>query len=410
MRCPSCDAFIKRGDTVCDECGAPVGPQPPDEASALDRYTRQIEAERARRGDPWAETDALLDETSPGGSGVTGSEAGIGTGADGRAKPLQRAAAEDIRLEAEPFEVLNLLLLHAGFSPLRRLAVRSASPDGLAGTRLRLTASPPVLQPLAVPLADLGGGGDLEPPVASADHAAFFRLDEAVRGQLDLALAYEGTTLVERSFPVTVQPGNEWIAVEGVEAALAGAVTPNAPAVAELVSGIRWDFTGYQALDPQRMVREVSEVYGAVRRLDLHYVGVPPSFEGTGQKVLFPDEVVAQKRGCCVDIAVLTASILERVGYNPLVVVVDGHAFSGVWTSDIRAKAPVIRDREAVRQAVAGGDLLVWNSTTTFDRQGDDSIGAAVAAGSKMLDSFLYAIDVAACRDHRLKPVPRRSA
>jgi len=158
------------------------------------------------------------------------------------------------------------------------------------------------------------------------------------------------------------------------------------------------------------MVREVSEVYESIRRLGLSYIGIPPSFEKTGQKVLFPDEVIASKRGCCIDIAVLTASLLERVGYNPLIIVITGHAYSGVWTSDIRAKTPVIRDPAVIRQAVEDGDLLVWNSTTYFDREGDDSIGAAVDLGVQMLDQLHYAIDIAACREHNFKPLPRRNA
>ena len=212
-------------------------------------------------------------------------------------------------------------------------------------------------------------------------------------------------TLFER-----IQGERLWPAVQQVEASLACIVTPNAPAVVEMASQLSGDFAAYQSGDPRRVVREVEEVYEGIRRLCLSYIGVPPSFEGTGQKVLFPDEVIAAKRGCCIDIAVLTASLLERIGYNPLIVVVAGHAYSGVWTSDIRSKTPVIRDVDVIRQAVDDGDLVVWNSTTYFDRDGDDGIGSAVEIGIQMLDEFEYAIDIAACRAHEFKPLPRRRA
>ena len=86
----------------------------------------------------------------------------------------------------------------------------------------------------------------------------------------------------------------------------------------------------------------MARVYEGIRAMGLSYIGVPPSFEGTGQKVLFPDEVLASCRGCCIDIATLTAAMLERAGLNPLIVLVQGHAYSGAWTSDIRARQPVL--------------------------------------------------------------------
>ncbi len=401
MRCPKCNAWMTPDMRSCPECRAEVTigmTQPVSGESVLEKFRRQIDTDRARRDGADAQGLSI--------GGVRRNPPSPPVVVDG----LERAMAEESALDAEALGVLNLLLLHAGFSPLKSVEVRTTSADGLAGTRLRIEASPPVIQPLTVPLTELGEGGALRSPAVAPDETEFFRLDESVRGQLELALLYEDTVVLERTLPVTVQTPNEWIGLEGVEAALAGAVTPNAPAVVDAASALAGDFVAYQSRDPETLIREVSEVYESIRRLGLSYIGVPPSFEKTGQKVLFPDEVIASKRGCCIDIAVLTASLLERVGYNPLIVVITGHAYSGVWTSDIRAKAPVLRDATVVRRAVEDGDLLVWNSTTYFDREGDDSIGAAIDLGVEMLDQFQYAIDLAACRDHGFKPLPRRNA
>jgi len=325
---------------------------------------------------------------------------------------LERAVAEEVELDAHALGVLNPLLLHAGFSPLTKVGVRTSSPDGLAGMRLRIGSAPPVLESMTVSLADLGKGGELEPPSVAPNLAQFSVLDEAVRGQLELEVLYENTVVAAESLPVTVQTVNEWIALEGVEAALACVATPNATAVEELAASMGRNLLGYQSEDQDQILAELEAIYDAIGALGLSYIGVPPSFEKTGQKILFPDEVAEQRQGCCIDIAVLTASLLERAGYNPVIVVMPGHAYCGVWTEAIEAKSPVIRDGEAIREAagMAGGSagfLLVWNSTTYFDSEGDTSFSAARRTGMAFLEQVEYIIDVAACRSHGFKPIPR---
>ncbi len=426
MRCPKCNAWVTPDLAACPSCGAALEDGlPAGEAAGRDRlgeHLRKIaqnqerwRSERRKTTRDWfgpEEDEAGLDGGPP--PNPLAGRTGLGLGIDD-ARPMpaiERAVAEEVVLEAEPLGVLNPLLLHAGFSPLTRVAVRTSSPDGLAGMRLRIGASPSVLEPMTVPLGDLGSGGELDQPRVVPDIRAFSGLDEAVRGQLDLEVRYEDTVVAATSLPVTVQTLNEWIALEGVEAALACVVTPNAPAVEKLASSVGRDLLGYQAEDPAAVLEEVQAIYDTVGRLDLAYIGVPPSFEMTGQKILFPDEVIAQRQGCCIDISVLTASLLERAGYNPVIVVIPGHAFCGVWTREIMAKNPVIRDGDAIREAAAaGGDavgpLLVWNSTTYFDREGDTTFDAARRTGESLLAQVEYLIDVTACRRRGFKPIPR---
>ncbi len=419
MRCPQCEAWVTPDLAVCPECGARLKDDSAAHGAAggsrLERHRRRVTSDEARRRAEWeaAARKWSADSSEEGAAAAPedplAGRRGLGLG-PGNAQPmpeLERAAAEQVELEAEVLGILNPLLLHAGFSPLRTVSVRSSSPDGLAGMRLRVAAAPAVLEPLTVPLGDLGRGGELAPPAVAPDMAAFSALDEALRGQLELAVLYEDTVVTARSLPVTVQTANEWIALEGVEPALACAVTPNSEAVDGFAASMAGDFVAYQAGDRHRVLQEIQVIYDAIGALDLGYIGVPPSFEKTGQKILFPDEVLEQRRGCCIDIAVLTASLAERVGYNPVIAVVPGHAFCGVWTEEIEARAPVVRDGGAIRSAAVGGELVVWNSTTYFDREGDAGFGAAREMGENLLSQVEYIIDVASCRSHGFKPIPR---
>ncbi len=398
MRCPECQELVKPDAASCPACGGALRSPAAGDGSLIDKYSRQIAVAGAR----WnVEAPPELPLTIP----------------HSRARAPQdlpapgRTPQGDLAIEAQTFGVLNLLLLHGGFSPFLRLGVRCREPELLAGTSLRITGDPEAVRPTTLPLT---AAGRLEPPALSPDYDTFFALDEAVAGHLDLALLRQGRSVIESSLPVTVQNPNEWINQPGCEAALAGLITPNAPAVAELIEGIGLDFVAYQSPSAESVRREIAAVHEALRRLDLSYIGVPPSFEGTGQKVLFPDEVLRSRRGCCIDLAVLNAALLERVGYSPLIFFVRdrergwGHAFCGVWTSTIRAREPVLRDRGVLLSAVTGHDLLVWNSTTMFDRGGADCLSPAMASGVQLLEHFEFALDVGACRAHGYKPVPRK--
>jgi len=387
MRCAKCHAWATPDMTTCSACGEPL-PRTATGDALVEKYQRQIRASRERLAATVLPDPELL-------------------------KDLDAPRPGEVTIDATPLGVLNLLLLHAGFSPFRHLAVR----DAPAGARLRITARPPAVLAKTIALVD---AEEIEPPALEPDREVFFALEEAVAGQLDLAVVAadargEEPPIAAVSASVVVQNPNEWINAPGCEAALAGVVTPNAAAVTEIVRGLPGDFTAYQTDDPRRFGEEIAAVYRGLRDLGLSYVGVPPSFEGTGQKVLYPDQVLAWKRGCCVDLAALTAAVLERLGFNPLLILTRtadgdrGHALSGVWSSEIRAKQPVVRDRDAVARAVAEGELMVWNPTTCCARAGDAELAAAIRNGTRLLDDFEYALDVAACRHHGYKPLSRRA-
>ncbi|MCP4659758.1 MAG: hypothetical protein GY856_30515 [bacterium] len=406
MRCAKCNAWATPDMATCSTCGEPLPESAAGDGaggSLVEKYQRQIRASRDRLAatvlpDPGIVSDRELFAESL--ENLDGGRTGEVTG--------------EVTIAAATVGVLNLLLLHAGFSPFRQLAVRG--PGAPPGARLRITARPSAVMAKNIPLID---AGELEPPALEPDPEVFFALDEAVAGQLDLAVVAtdrpEQRPIAAATASVTVHNPNEWINAPGCEAALAGVVTPNAAAVSELVGRLPGDFTAYQTDDSRRFGEEIAAVHAGLRDLGLSYVGVPPSFEGTGQRVLYPDQVLALKRGCCVDLAALTAAVLERLGFNPLLILTRaadrdrGHALSGVWSSEIRAKQPVVRDRDALCRAVAEGELMVWNSTTCCERDGDAELGAAIRSGTHLLDDFEYALDVAACRHHGYKPLSRRA-
>lgn len=373
-----------------------VGPGRDEEFGGLRspffKYSRAIAASRQSWNDmPGQRQDgaALQGELPPAGGGPN---------------LVPQAAQPSVRGEALGY--LNLFLLHAGHSPLTTIEVQGVG-RRTTGAHLVLSVSPPLFDAVTVPCT---GEAPPTPPRVNPDGASFFRLEESSRATLRIALRYGASTVTAWEDEVTAQAANEWINVPACAASLACAITPNSPAVTGLLASLNEDLLAYQRPHLADMEDEVRAIYDLVAELGLRYLPEPPSFDRTGQKVLFPADVLAGLRGCCVDISVLTCALLERAGYNAVVMLVDGHAFPGVWTSDQRSRHPLLQDAARIRQAVEAGDLLLWNSTNYFLESSRRDFESARIAAEARLDAVHYAIDVAACRAAdfpRYKPISR---
>ncbi len=139
----------------------------------------------------------------------------------------------------------------------------------------------------------------------------------------------------------------QWIPANRLQ--IAAWVTPNDPAIAGLVTRasthlgdqqppVPQGMIGYKDATPQQVIDQVDAIYDALR-LDYHiqYVqaGVPYSGSGGGsgsalQNIKLPAEVLQQRSGMCVELTTLMASAVARIGLNPEIVIIPGHAFLGV--------------------------------------------------------------------------------
>ena len=78
---------------------------------------------------------------------------------------------------------------------------------------------------------------------------------------------------------------------------------------------------------PTGRCKIANAIYDAMSARQVRYINPPPSFEGTGQKIRLPHEVLVDRWGTCLDLATTYAAALEQAGLNPVLVLCDGHAF-----------------------------------------------------------------------------------
>ena len=220
---------------------------------------------------------------------------------------------------------------------------------------------------------------------------------------------------------IQILPANEWWAL-AIPESLAAFVRPNDPAVQEIVAAAQdlllqrttsSALEGYQA-GPERVYQIAQAIYDAMAARNLNYVEAPPSFEGTGQRIRTHAQVLSQRQGNCLDLACLYAAALEFAGLNPILCVVEGHAFTGFLTEDTQLPSPALTNATAIR-SIGDSEFFDAVETTALTLgSGPESSGTAsfdsaraqtrVWWGAK-INLFDYMLDVA--KAHRIvKPLP----
>jgi hypothetical protein len=170
------------------------------------------------------------------------------------------------------------------------------------------------------------------------------QVDEANEGQATLTA--EVHSINDVPFAVQLNSGE----TKELEPLFAGYVGENNPVVEQLLQAalsVRAvnQFDGYQG-GPQGVEPQVFAVWNILQRSHVHYsstatasaespwgwvsVGMPQA-RILSQSVRFPDQSLRDQQANCIDGAVFFASVLYKIGIDPLLVVLPGHAFVGYF-------------------------------------------------------------------------------
>ncbi len=316
---------------------------------------------------------------------------------------------------------LNFGAEHAGVPIVAAVHLINRTVATLSGAQLLLRIEPDlaVAAPIILPELRPGEPVDLGPQDVRLPAGKLRAVLEAEQAQLTWSLMADGVELVSGSSPLEVLPFNHWPGFRAPPGMLACYVLPNHPAVARLLVRVRDRLGvvtgdnalgGYQTRSRERVRAMAEALYTSVQGLDLSYIGVPASFEASGQKVRLPDQLLEQSMANCLDLTLLLAACCEQAGLAPLLVVFDGHALPGVWLTDERFPEGVVTDAARLRTLVALGDVLLFDSSTTVAAARPAFAEAERVAAALLADdaAFGCAIDVRVARREQFKPLPLR--
>ncbi len=320
-----------------------------------------------------------------------------------------------VRVTFEAGSRLSSATEHALLPLVHVLHVHNDGPETLERLAVWLTMEPECGPGWSETVSALPPGEvwTLKRPRLAFSPVALDTVSEARAGVLRASVRVGSVEAVHEA-PVTILPASHWPGSEAPLGLLASFVLPNDPAVLavlhaaaghlETATGTR-ALDGYQAGLRQAVVNQVQAIWLAMVELGIAYLSPPPSFERQGQKVMRPAEVTRSRAGACLDLSATLAALFERCGLHAVLVVIEGHAFAGVWLEPSPYRDAIHDTAVSIRKAVDAGELLLLESTTLAS---GTSIEAARVAARQHLDDperFLFLLDVQAARTEGFLPL-----
>ena len=326
--------------------------------------------------------------------------------------------AENVEIEIDVTVECGLVLQQAGRSIVRGARVKNVGGESLVGMTLTFTSDIGLFHPLTLTLDAVQPGETVSVQVPEGepklDYGFLSSLVDVRQGEVRASLAAsDGTERAFASVRHTVYAPDQTLGC-GRPIYYASFVVPQCDAVARIQADVAKELeaatgdagiVGY--LHEKKDVYELCKaVYRAVQNLGISYAVPPASFGQPGQKVRLPDNILKYKTGCCLDTTLLFASVFEKCGLRPVVVLLKDHAFVGCHLVDKSFSDPVVTDVEVLRKALADDTLVVMETTMVG---GNSSFAEAEASAKlKLMEkpSFEGAVDVALARGMGVHPLP----
>jgi very-short-patch-repair endonuclease len=298
------------------------------------------------------------------------------------------------------------------------LQIENATDVPVGPAILTLTANPSFIAPRTWQFDRLAPGSLLRvnDRAVSFDAGMLDKLNEALRAELLLSLTADGHELAAIRYEVECLPKFHWggMVTAGL---LAAFCMPNDPAVDRVLKGASEalrklgkadEINGYQR-SPQDVWLLASAIWSAVAKLNLSYALPPAGFEAEGQKIRPPSAILDGRVATCLDTTLLFAACLEQANLHPVIVIIKGHAFCGVWLRETSLPQLIAEEAEVVRKHVALNELVVFE-TTLAAKSPPASFSQSIAAAARHMDeindaNFIAVLDVRRARTQRIRPL-----
>jgi very-short-patch-repair endonuclease len=284
---------------------------------------------------------------------------------------------------------------------------------------IRVSTEPAFAAPLELRLQSLNAGGEhrFAPVDLKLSHDYLAGLSEKVSGWLKIEVIDGDAVICSRSESISLLARNEWCGLVSLPEILAAFILPNDPAVMTILGRAaellrehtgRAAFNGYQDKSRKRAWEQVAAIYKAIAELGIRYISPPASFENTGQKVRFPSDVLNQRFGTCLDLALLFAGCCEQVGLHPLVLMHEGHAYAGCWLEERTQAEPCDDSLQQLRKLATDSLVTVFETTVVASESPGTLRDAELLAAPHLHTdlAFRLTLDVRRARLSRIHPLP----
>jgi len=275
--------------------------------------------------------------------------------------PLLRAVANAGKFEITVDAQRSFYTAASHRSLIKRIAIQNVGWDGsdevVVSVHTEAVGTHSLLNPWAKAYPQILKGDTLTVDVLSIrpNLIELARLEESVLGDIVIQVRINSQVISELRHKVEFLAYNQWMHDVLDYECLSAFVFPNHPVVVNIMDGVRSRLlkdtndgttAGYQPFARgaeygcQRVKEILQAIFEELQSLGLEYSNPPQTFEGYGQKIRTPDVVMRDKSATCLDSAVLSASCIAAAGLSPLIFIVKGHAFPGVWWTPLNSLDP----------------------------------------------------------------------
>ena len=317
---------------------------------------------------------------------------------------------------------INYAMQQNAVPVIRSIIMTNISDRKLKNVFLRLTFDPDFAEGYESAVIDLEPDtpAEISPVGAVMRPEVFLALDGNSEGYVRIeavTLTDEGEVILGREVKkLELLARDTWTGVNFMPELAAAFITPNHPAVREVLSkaseimskqGGEPSFTGYLTRNPNIVRQQINAIYTAISNENITCIQPASGFDKV-QKVTMPDEVLSGRSGTSLDLALLFCSCFEAAGLNSLLVMTSTHAMAGCWLEEDSFPDSLQYDMTALTKRMANGvDEISLIECTDICTENDAEASAVHAADvlAKAAD-FCFAIDVSRTRSSGIKPVP----
>ncbi len=336
---------------------------------------------------------------------------------NGNAETEKDTTSAQIQFDIVMTPVVNYAMQQNDIPLLRSFTVTNNSADDIDNVDISITSDPGIFDETSahIDVLPAGSGVDAGDIDIKLNEDYLSALTKRADSTVTFTLSSDGSEIYTESTLITTLAADEWQGCTYYPEMLAAFVTPQSPAVADILkkaSDILNDETSdpsmdaYQSEDPARVVSQVSAVYSAVASYGITVADLADSLDTMGIRVKSPDQVIKDKAGTCLDLSVLFASALESCGLHPILILQSDHVFPGVWLEALSYPEMVQDDVTLVTSRLddGTGEMKIFEAELK-DASFDEACASALGSIENDVE---YILDIYRARMSGIDPIPVR--
>ncbi|WP_156299428.1 transglutaminase-like domain-containing protein [Streptobacillus canis] len=324
------------------------------------------------------------------------------------------------KIKKEMLKSINFLLHHNYVPMIRKLEIENISDNIYENLSLKIHVEPEFARTFVIPLGIVHPGENIEIDDVNIKLIPeyLYSINELSRAQMFIEIYMIDEKIYEETIDIDLEPYNQWLGVNIMPETIISFSTPNHPKISEIVVkasnylkkwGFEPSFTAYMSGNQNNVKIQMAAIYAALQESNIIYNIPPASYEVFGQKIRLPHSVLDLKQGTCLDLAMLYISCLEAIGLNPLLIIIEGHAYVGCWLEENTFSDIVIDDVSAIEKRIVDGleEIILVEATDFVSGKNIDFDRAIKHGKDHLLDSgvFYLALDIVRGRGIGILPI-----